>query len=196
MPSKEIADLWVVGGAPAAGKTTVSSLLIENYPSPIALLDKDTIYEDFDKATLEMSGRTTGDREGDWYKRYIKPLGYAGLTATAREIRENGCPVLLSAPFTTQIHNADIWHDWVDQLGGERIHLAWVQTDASTLRRNMDKRNSPRDADKYNDFDTFLKRVKIDSPPPVEHFTIDNRMNASKSLEAQVVQMLEKVLNT
>jgi predicted kinase len=195
--SKEMADVWVVAGAPGSGKTIISSLLLKRLNPHPALLDKDTIYNSFVSSILEQAGKPNSEREGDWYDEHIKIHEYSGMTATAREIRSYGCPVLLSAPFTNQIHHADKWQEWVEQLGGGRVHLVWIKTDKETLKRRLELRASEKDAQKLLNFDKFVDYMKIDSPPPVEHIVIDNRITATETLEVQIekiVQDIHKVL--
>ena len=97
------------------------------------------MYGGFVAATLAAAGPPArASARAPWYDAHVKVHEYAGIAATAREIRAHGCPVLLSGPFTTPDPRAGgAGRRSVAALGGTPVRLVWVRTDAATLRARL-----------------------------------------------------------
>jgi predicted kinase len=189
------APVWIVAGAPGAGKSTVAALLAARLSPHPAVLDKDTVYGPFVVAVLEAAGREPGEREGDWYDRNAKAHEYQGLTATAREVRGHGCPVLLVAPFTGQIRDPGAWTEWNEQLGGGEVRLVWVSCDPAVLRERLIARGSDRDGAKLAAYAQFVARMRPDEPPPVPHFAVHNTDSSPVRLVEQIEGLVRMTAN-
>ena len=181
------ASVWVVAGAPGAGKSTVADLLLARLRPVPALLDKDTLFSGFAAEVLRAYRRAEGEREGSWYDEHVKVHEYTGLTAAARQIRAAGCSVLLVAPFTTEIRDPTRWRAWVGELGGDPVRLVWVRCDADAVRARLAARQRGRDAGKLRTFEAFVDRTRPDDPPAVPHVAVDNRPGAAPLAEQVTV---------
>ena len=176
MPVDDVpAPVWVVAGPPGSGKTTVARVLAARLSPPAAILDKDVVYGGFAGAVIAAAGQPAGRREGPWYDTHVKAYEYAGLAATAADIRAAGCPVVVVAPYTNEIHDAGRWAALVGELGGDPVRLVWLDCDGASLYARIAARASPNDAAKIGDFDAFVARMRPGVPPAVPHVAIDNR---------------------
>lgn len=183
------APVWVVAGAPGAGKSTIADLLLAQLSPTPAILDKDVLFAGFVREVQAAHDRGVGEREGPWYDAHVKVHEYAGMTAATAQIRAAGAPVMLVGPFTTAVRDPRAWAEWVAQLGGEPVHLVWVRCTEAVLRTRLVARDSRWDDAKLASWTEFVQRQRPDQPPPVRHTRIDNS-GTREDLRRQVSQVV------
>jgi predicted kinase len=186
------ATVWVIAGAPAAGKSTVAAALLSVLRPVPALLDKDVLFGGLVSEVLRAYGRPDMEREGAWYDAHVKVHEYRSMTKAARLIRGAGCPVMLDAPFTTEIRDEKRWRSWVEALGGDSVQLIWVRADPQQLYTRLVARGREWDLGKLNNFDEFISRMRPNDPPPVPHQEIDTR-NSTLTILDQVTTLLRRI---
>ena len=181
-----LGDVWVIAGAPGAGKSYFAERFVRLFTTPPALIDKDSMYNQLIDAVLIESGRLIGERESGWYNTHIKAHTYGGMIAVAEQVRRNGCGVVLTAPYTELLYTEGAWETFVDAVGGATVRLIWIRTDFETLRFRLSTRGFERDGDKLASFDTYASGMHLNDFPIVNYVEIDNRLNAAKTIELQV----------
>lgn len=185
MSGPERATVWVLAGAPGAGKSTVAELLLGRLHPVPAILDKDVLFAGFVGEVQASHRRPPGEREGPWYDVHVKAHEYGGMTAAAAQIRSAGCPVVLVGPFTSAIRSSQEWADWVNALGGEPVRLLWVAVSPRVLRDRIEQRGSVWDLGKLAEWERFVARMQPEVPPPVPHVAIPND-GSPEDLQVQV----------
>jgi hypothetical protein len=70
------------------------------------------------------------------------------------------------------------------------VRLVWVRSDPATVRHRLTARGLDRDAAKLAGFAGFTDRIRLRTEPAAPHFTVDNRLVTTTSLEAQVAALV------
>lgn len=161
--SKEPVFLIVAGFA-GSGKTTLSKFLCEKLQ--IAMIDKDTVTEDFTNFILNNNNKTSGanDRESMFYKEKIRPIEYNICYKLCVENLHLGNSVVLSAPFISELNNYNEFYKELNTLGLDfnkiKLKVIFIKQNSEKERKQIIKRNEPRDLNKLENWDTYVKGIE------------------------------------
>src|SRR3954454_20943791 len=116
----------LVAGYAGSGKTRVGKDIARRLRG--CFLDKDTISGPFVEQLLVELGQPEGDRDGDVYRKVIRPLEYESLLAAGLEAASLGADVILSAPFLVQLTNPEWTTQLISQADeyGVQVRVVWV----------------------------------------------------------------------
>ncbi|WP_206050860.1 GntR family transcriptional regulator [Nocardioides speluncae] len=182
-------QVFMIGGYAGSGKTKLGRILARRTGWPI--IDKDTTTRPVVETALEVRGLPPHDRESDTYLSVIRPSEYDALMATALENVACGVSAMITAPFLREFADPA----WLDRAKvefashGAITTLVWVRCDGPTMRTNLRRRGSARDAAKLAAWDDYLAGLDLDFRPPQDHVVIDNSAS-SETLQAQAVRLL------
>ncbi|MEM9159394.1 MAG: AAA family ATPase, partial [Verrucomicrobiota bacterium] len=101
--------LYIISGAPGAGKTTYGRALAKELNA--TLLDIDTVTEKLVQTALKALGKDPDDRDSPFFKQTFRNPIYETLFETAAE-NLSSTPVVITGPFTSEKRNPN----WTDEL--------------------------------------------------------------------------------
>lgn len=162
-------SVFIVCGTPGAGKTTYARRLSANRHA--VLLDIDIVTERLVRIALAESGRSSDDRDSEYFKlTYREPI-YDTLFDIARnniEVQD----VVVVGPFTREINNPD-WPEMLSNKLGCTVVVHYVNCNPDVRRQRLAERGDARDQAKLEDWDNYILYYGEESVPVFEHVLID-----------------------
>ncbi len=160
--------LILVTSPPASGKTYISKQLAKALEH-VVYLDKDTLIvlsqQIFKVAHQEVN------RSSDFFEEHIRNYEYEATLALAMEALEYEDIVLINAPFTREIRDANYINNLKRRLDekGARLTVIWVMTEVDVVKQRMLARNSPRDTWKLAHWDEYIAGVNFAIPANLDN---------------------------
>jgi len=159
--------LILVTSPPACGKTYVSKQLAKNL-NHVVYLDKDTLI--VLSKQIFVVAKQEYNRSSDFFEANIRDYEYAAIVDLALEALEYDDIVLINAPFTREVRDAEYMSALKEKLAQKnaRLTVIWIQTDAAISKQRMIQRNSDRDHWKLTHWDEYIAGVNFDIPEELD----------------------------
>ena len=159
--------LILVTSPPASGKTYVSKKLSQRLRH-VVYLDKDTLAP-LSKKVFDVVGEAY-NRSSDFFYKYVRDAEYEAIISLALEALEYDDIVLINAPFTKEIRDAEYMNNLRESLKEHkaRLIIIWVQTDVEVCRKRMIERASPRDKWKLENWDEYIMTQDFSIPEAID----------------------------
>jgi predicted kinase len=161
--------VFIVCGTPGSGKTTYARRLSAGRHA--TLLDIDTVTERLVRIALAESGRSSDDRDSEYFKLTFREPIYATLFDIARD----NLPVqdvVVAGPFTREIKNPG-WPVELSEVLGSPVEVHYVQCPPAVRKLRLAARGDARDKAKLQDWDNYLKYYGDENLPVFTHVLID-----------------------
>lgn len=156
--------LILVVSPPACGKTFISKKIAET-AKHMVYLDKDTLIP-LSKIIFEVAHEEY-NRSSDFFEEWIRNPEYDVILDLAYDALRYENYVLVNAPFTREIHDADYLKMLRKKLHDEfqaELVIVWVKTSPETCHQRMIDRASDRDTWKLEHWDEYISKIDFTIP--------------------------------
>ena len=184
----------LVTSPPACGKTYISKQLAKNLKH-VVYLDKDTLIP-LSKQIFR-AAKKPYDRSSDFFEEQIRDYEYQVILDLGFEALLYDDTVLINAPFTREIRDAEYMNKLRDKLKkqGAVLTVIWVVTTPEVCRERMLRRNSDRDVYKIRHWNEYIQTVDFSVPSHLsDPQTGDGLLLFYNSSEAEYLKSMHDVL--
>ena len=184
----------LVSSPPGCGKTFISKQLAKNLKH-VVYLDKDTLIP-LSKQIFRVAKKPY-DRSSDFFEENIRDYEYDVILDLGFEALQYDDTVLINAPFTREIRNADYIAKLREKLRslGAKLTIIWVVTTPEVCRERMQRRNSDRDVYKITHWNEYIRNVDFSIPHNLDDPDVkDDLLLFYNSSEAEYLKSMHDVL--
>jgi len=186
--------LILVSSPPACGKTYISKQLAKNLKH-VVYLDKDTLIP-LSKQIFRVAKKPY-NRSSDFFEENIRDYEYQVILDLGFEALMYDDTVLINAPFTREIRDAEYMNKMREKLKklDAKLTVIWVITTPEVCRERMIRRNSDRDDYKIRHWDEYIATVDFSIPHSLDDPEIkDDLLLFYNSSEAEYLKSMHDVL--
>ena len=180
--------LILITSPPACGKTTLAKALAKALHETV-YLDKDTLIPLSNKV-FEAAGEEV-NRSSDFFEKHIRDVEYEVVLNFAFEAILYDSNVIINAPFSREIRDAEYIKKLRDKLGklNAELKVVWIECSTEVCHKRMIERNSDRDTWKLSHWDEYIKTENFNAPD------IEGILIYKNNTEEEANESFEELIN-
>ena len=167
--------LVLVAAPPASGKSYIGKKIAGQF--------RDCAYMDLDSLNVlsekicDVRGEDF-DKSGSFFRENGREYEYEALFTLAWDVLSFCHVAVLTAPFSREMKDPKRFEAIVERAGrcGAKVIPVWILSDEAVCRKNMFRRNAPRDQWKREHFPDYIMEIDFTRPTLIpEKYQVDNR---------------------